>query len=71
MSKWAKCDKCGRAIRFMNGNKGKRLVVNPSPVRFVPDLTGGQYFIHAGALRRGTRAQDGLLGYTFHNCEGI
>ena len=65
----AKCDNCGKEIRFINRKGDKALKVNMYSVYFVPDLMGDTYFINGAVLRRGRVAQDGLVGYTLHNCE--
>lgn len=64
-----KCTKCGKEIRFIKREGDKAIVVDKQPVYFVPDNLGVELFIHSGASRRGTRASDGLKGYTLHVCD--
>ena len=64
----AKCTRCGKDVAFVRRTGKKAIVVNSKAVYFLPDDNGLENFIHDGAFRRGTRAQDGLLGYSMHNC---
>lgn len=64
------CLQCGKEVRFIRRAGKKALIVNKTPLYFIPDLTEDMYFIHDGVLRRGRLASDGLTGYTLHNCEG-
>ncbi|WFA10367.1 hypothetical protein [Tissierella sp. Yu-01] len=63
-----RCSRCGREIGFIKRKDKKPLVVNKNPSHFIPDKSGDMYFIYDGEMRKGRIAQDGLRGYTLHNC---
>lgn len=65
----SQCYMCGREISFVRREGLKPLVVDPSPVYFVPDSNGEDNFIYNGVWRRGRIAQDGLKGFILHKCE--
>lgn len=65
----AKCSRCGKDVAFVRRTGKKSIVVNQKPIYFIPDDQGTENFIHDGVLRRGTKSQDGLLGYRMHECE--
>lgn len=63
-----KCDRCGKEIRFIKRAGTKALVVNVTPVFFLPDDLGDIYVMTNGSTRRGTIAPDGIKGFILHSC---
>lgn len=64
----ARCTKCGKEIRFIKVKGSKALVVNKRAICFLPDDNGKVYVMTNGKMRTGYVADDGIIGYTLHEC---
>lgn len=62
------CKKCGKRIKFIRRKGSDMLIVNSSPIFFIPDSHGRVFVDAKGQMRTGTIVSDGIKGYTLHDC---
>lgn len=64
----ARCSKCDKEIRFIKVKGSNTLIVNTNSVYFLPDNNGRLFVMTNGKMRTGKVAQDGIIGFTLHDC---